>query len=231
MSGFWFTPISGGSLPKNILCDRIQNMKKTSRKALFWLLAVLFFLTTPLAILYSQGYRFDRKGMIFVHSGAITVKALPQSVEIFLDGKLQPTKNIDIINSSMTAGGLRPGNYRLKIAAEGYSEWGKNVEVHSGLSTEFWNVVLVPGNLQMKEMASQNVQKFFPSPFGKKTAYVEKAEQGISLRVTDFRKNETSQILSLDNAVFSKNKFDNLEWNFEEELLLVPVFRNNQNDF
>ena len=159
------------------------------------------------------------------------MKALPQSVEIFLDGKLQPTKNIDIINSSMTAGGLRPGNYRLKIAAEGYSEWGKNVEVHSGLSTEFWNVVLVPGNLQMKEMASQNVQKFFPSPFGKKTAYVEKAEQGISLRVTDFRKNETSQILSLDNAVFSKNKFDNLEWNFEEELLLVPVFRNNQNDF
>ncbi|MDD5489969.1 MAG: hypothetical protein PHP25_04805 [Candidatus Moranbacteria bacterium] len=187
--------------------------------------------TTPVAILFSQGYRFDQKKMIFVHSGAITLKSLPASVNIYLDGKPQSGKNLDIINSSMTVGGLRPGNYHIAASLDGYSNWEKNVEVHSGLSTEFWNVVLAPQNPQVSELASQNVDRFFPSPFGKKTAYLENLEKGISLWVTDFKKNETHQVFSGDDALFSKDKLDNLEWNFKEDLMLVPVVRGNQKDY
>ena len=87
-------------------------MKKHIRRILFWLLFLLFLVTTPIAMLYSQGYRFDQKRMIFVHSGSITLKSLPTSVNVFVDGKPQSTNNLDIINNSVTVGGLRPGNYQ-----------------------------------------------------------------------------------------------------------------------
>lgn len=206
-------------------------MRKLLRRILFWLLVLLFLVTAPVAVLYSQGYRFDQKKMIFVHSGAITLKSLPASVNIFLDGKPQPAKSLDIINNSVTVGGLRPGSYHIQASLNGYSGWGKNVEVHSGFSTEFWNVVLTPQNPEVNELESRNAARFFPSPFGKKTAYFEDLGKGISLWVTDFKKNETHLAYSESDVFFLKDKFDNLEWNFKEDLMLAPVIRNNQKDY
>jgi len=206
-------------------------MKKTLRRILFWLLVLLFFATTPIAILFSQGYRFDPEKMIFVHSGAVTLKTLPASVSVFLDGKPQSGKNLDIINSSMTIGGLRPGNYRITASLNGYENWEKNVDVHSGLSTEFWNVVLVPQNPAAEEIDSSGVFRFFPSPFGKKIASIENTEQEISLWATDFKNNQSALIHSERDAFFSREKVDNLEWNFKEDFLLAPVIRNNRKDY
>ncbi len=206
-------------------------MRKHLRRILFWLLVLLFLATAPVVILYSQGYRFDQKKMIFVHSGAITLKSLPSSVNIYLDGKPQSAKNLDIINSSVTVGGLRPGNYHIEASLDGYSSWGKNVEVHSGLSTEFWNVVLAPKNPEVKELESRNAVKFFLSPFGKKTAFAEDIENGIRLWVTDFKKNETRLIFSDKKTLISREKLDNLEWNFKEDLMLAPVLRDEKKDY
>ncbi len=206
-------------------------MSKTFRRILFWFLFLFFLITTTIIILFSQGYRFDQRRMIFVHSGAITIKSLPTSVNISLNGKPQSGKNLDIINNSITIGGLRPGSYHIQASLPGYSSWEKNVEVHSGISTEFWNVVLVPQNLKISELPSHKVERFFPSPFGKKVAYSEELEKGISLWVIDFKKNENQLIFSGSDATFSKNKLDNLEWNSKEELILAPVIRNNQSDY
>jgi len=206
-------------------------MSKNIRRILFWLLFLLFLTTAPVAILYSQGYRFDQSKMIFVHSGAITVKSVPASVNIYLNGKLQPAKALDVINSSMTVGGLRPGSYHIKASLEGYSEWEKSVEVHSGLSTEFWNVVLAPNNPTPQEIESRSTARFFPSPFGKKIAFLEDLEGSLSLWITDFKKNKTNLAHSEDNVSFSKDRLDNVEWNFKEEMMLVPVTKNNRRDY
>ena len=127
------------------------------RKLFFWLAFVLFLATAPLAILYSQGYRFDQYKRIFIHSGSVTVKSVPASVNIYLDGELQPSGSLDIINNSLTVNGLRPGNYNLRLTAEGYNDWEKNIEVHSGVSTEFWNVFLVPQNADPQVLKTQSV--------------------------------------------------------------------------
>ncbi len=206
-------------------------MKKALRQILFWFLAILFLATAPIAIFYSQGYRFDWKKMIFVHSGAVTLKSLPSSVNIFLDGKLQTSQTLDIINNSATIGGLRPGNYHIQASLDGYSNWEKNVEVHSGISTEFWNVVLVPQNPEIKELKSENVAKFFPSSSGKKIAWVANSEKGMFLSATDFKKNESISIYSSTDAVFLEENFENIEWNYKEDLVLVPVIRNGQKDY
>jgi len=73
--------------------------------------------------------------------------------------------------------------------------------------------------------------RFFPSPFGKKIAYFEDLEDKLSLWVTDFKTNQTELISSQDNASASKDRLENLEWNFKEDLMLLPVVRNNQKDY
>lgn len=206
-------------------------MRRSFRRILFWLLFCLFILTAPIAVLYSQGYRFDHERLIFIHSGAITVKSVPSNVSLYLNGKLQNASNLDIINSSMTLSGLRPGSYALKVTSDGYRDWEKSVEVHSGLSSEFWNVVLAPNSLDIKEVESSNVQRFFPSPFGKNIAYFEKMTQEIALWVTEVEQNESQRIFSQKNVVYTSDEKENLEWNSKEDMILAPVIRENQKDY
>ena len=206
-------------------------MTKTYRRIIFWSFFFLFLITAPLAILYSQGYRFDQGRGIFVHSGSITVKPVPSGVNIFLDGKLQAGNSLDIINNSITLNGLRPGNYNLRVSADGYWDWEKNLEVHSGLSTEFWNIVLSPKEPSLVEISSAGLEKYFPSPFGKKIAYFRKNNGNLEISVTDIKTNETKLVFSGAGLEFSKDEYDNLEWNYKENFMVDPVVKDGQKDY
>ncbi|MDI6777825.1 MAG: PEGA domain-containing protein [Patescibacteria group bacterium] len=206
-------------------------MNKIYRKIFFWLVFVLFLVSTPLVIMHSKGYRFDQKRGIFVYSGSITLKTIPGDVKVFINNQEQASKSLDIINNSITLNGIKPGTYQIRVEAEGYQGWEKQIEVHSGLSTEFWSVVLVPRDPKMSAVESQNVFRFFPSPFGKKIAFVRKSEKEISLLATDFKKNEVREIFFANNISFSENKLENLEWNYKEDLVLSPVTRNLKSDY
>lgn len=206
-------------------------MKKAYRKALFWIFFVLFVFTTPLVVLYSQGYRFDAYKKIFVHSGSITVKSTPSGINVFIDGKQQKTGSLDIINNSITVNGLRPGNYNLRLTADGYNSWEKNIEVHSGVSTEFWNVFLVPQNISPDEIKTQSVKRYFASPSSNKLVYVSEYGKGSDIRLYDLGKDENIQLFSDENIPFSDDELENAEWNNKEKLILNPVFRNGKKDF
>ncbi|MFA5925489.1 MAG: PEGA domain-containing protein [Parcubacteria group bacterium] len=206
-------------------------MKKIHRRLIFWLFFVLFAVSTPIAVLYSQGYRFDQYRQIFIHSGSITVKSIPASANVYLNGKLQTGSSLDIINNSFTLNGLRPGSYSLQVSADGYQEWVKQVEVHSGISSEFWNVFLAPQKLSPNELSATKVERFFPSPFGKYVAFVNNDQNKFHLWSYDVENNESTAIYEGDELEFSKNKSENLEWNFKERLLLSPVSRNDRKDY
>jgi len=206
-------------------------MQKIYRKIFFWGIFILFLISTPLVIMHSKGYRFDQKRGIFVYSGSVTLKTIPSSVRIFINNEEQPSRSLDIINNSITLNGLKPGTYKIRVTADGYLDWEKQVEVHSGLSSEFWNVVLMPQNPQLKGIESHKTARLFPSPFGKKIAYFEDLENNIFLWVTDFKENKTQLIFSKDNVSASRDRLENLEWNFKEDLMLIPVTRNNQKDY
>ena len=206
-------------------------MAKFYRRMFFWIFFLLFFITTPLAIYYSQGYRFDRLKKIFIHSGSITIKSIPSSVNIYLNGELQSPRALDIINNSITLNGLRPGLYNLRVTADGYENWEKNIEVHSGVSTEFWNVFLPPLNPAIQQLAATNLQKYFLSPFGKKIAYVKKNGDQLEIWSLDVKNNGSDIIFSRAGLDFPDNPLENTEWNFKEKLLVSPVTINGQKDF
>jgi hypothetical protein len=201
------------------------------RKLFFWIFVLLFLTTTPAAILYSQGFRFDQYKRIFIHSGSITVKSTPSSANIYLNGKLQSSSAFNIINNSTTINGLRPGSYNLKVSADGYGTWEKNVDVHSGVSTEFWNIVLAPQKLSPKELSADGVERYFPSPFGKNVAYVKKNADILEIWSIIRSSNVSALILSQKDFDFSSDALENIEWNTKETLFIVPVEHGGKSDF
>lgn len=201
------------------------------RKLFFWVFVLLFLATTPAAILYSQGYRFDQYKRIFIHSGSVTVKSTPSNVNVYLDGTLQSSGALDIINDSVTLNGLRPGNYNLKISADGYDPWEKNIDVHSGVSTEFWNVFLAPQETAPVNLAADGAEKFFPSPFGKNIAYVKKNEASLEIWSLALESNEASLVFSREGLEFPNDPLKNAEWNSREKFLIVPILDEDGTDF
>jgi hypothetical protein len=201
------------------------------RKLFFWIFVLLFLTTTPVAVLYSQGYRFDQYKKIFIHSGSITVKSTPASANIYLNGKLQSSNAFNIINNSVTINGLRPGNYDLRVSADEYGTWEKNVDVHSGVSTEFWNIVLAPKKNIPKELSADGALRYFPSPFGKNVAYVKKNADSLEIWSIVRNSNTSTLILSQKDFDFSSDALENIEWNTKETLFIVPVERGGKNDF
>jgi hypothetical protein len=201
------------------------------RKLIFWIFVILFLTTTPVAILYSQGYRFDQYRKIFIHSGSITVKSTPANANIYLNGKLQSAGALSMINNSITINGLRPGGYNLKVTIDGYGTWEKSVDVHSGVSTEFWNVFLAPQSLSSKELTAEGVERYFPSPFGKNVAYVKKNGENLEIWSLVVKSNAPTLLFSQKDFNFSADALENIEWNTKETSMIVPVTNSGKNDF
>jgi hypothetical protein len=206
-------------------------MKKIHRRMIFWLFFALFLISAPVTVFYSQGYRFDQYSQIFIHSGSITVKSTPASASVFLNGELQTGNSLDIINNSFTINGLRPGNYTVRISADGYQNWEKQVEVHSGISAEYWSIFLASNNPSVKELPANMVKRFFLSPFGKYIALVNSDQDKLKISSYDIKNNETLIAYEGENLEFSNNKSENLEWNFKERLMLAPLLRNGKEDY
>ncbi len=206
-------------------------MSKIYRRFLFWGFLLLFLIAAPTAILYSYGYRFDRYRGIFVHSGSVTVKSTPTQVDIFLNGKIQKKKNLNIINNSLTINGLRPGTYSLRLSADGRWDWEKTIAVHSGISTEFWNVFLAQKNPKVEKLETGRVERYFLSPFGKKVVFTQVTDNQFELWTVDIEEGKPAQIFSGDNLIFPEDDLENIEWNFEEELIIVPLIKDGRKDY
>lgn len=117
-------------------------MTKRARTALFFTVAVLFFLTTPAAVLYSQGYRFDWEAKRVVQVGAFYFKAAPPRADISVDGAVS-TKT-DLFFGTLLTKGLIPKQYKVRIAKEGFHPWEKTLEVWTKQVTEAKNITLFP---------------------------------------------------------------------------------------
>ena len=139
----------------------------------------------PSLVLYSMGYRLDLKKGIFVYSGSIVLKTTPSSVNIFLDGKEVSQAVIDLINRSLNINGLVPKKYTLEVKLPGYQTWKKEVEVHSGIASEYWNIVLIPNELQEDILYNGNIVKYAFNPNKNKLAYFVRQGEFLSLFIRE----------------------------------------------
>lgn len=159
-------------------------MTKKIRKILILILLVLFFLITPLVVLYSQGYRFDLEKRKFVLTGAFFFKVEPKNAEVWISDKLK--KETSILFGSILIENLLPKSYQVQIKKPGYHPWKKNLEIKEKLVTEAKNIVLVPENLKFSTFL-ENIKDFRFSANGKEIIYKKNNEKEWILKISNPR--------------------------------------------
>ena len=90
------------------------------QKRIAWISTMLiFFVLTPLLILYGQGYNFNLAKQKIEQTGIVYIKTYPRSVEIYLNDQLLSNSTPYRIKR------LPAGEYQIQIKKSGFYTWQK----------------------------------------------------------------------------------------------------------
>ncbi|MEI6587452.1 MAG: hypothetical protein WCO05_00715 [Candidatus Moraniibacteriota bacterium] len=203
-------------------------MERFKRTLFFWSLVLIFFIITPIIVLEARGYRFDWNRGIFVYSGTISFKANPQNITTTLNGNTNETATPNRINNSFNLSGLLPADYEIEISAKDFHSWNKKIDVHSGISSEFWNVVLTRKNYEKTIYDStREIDKFFTSPKNRFIAFTTNTKNAFSVKELDLNSKLIVNDYTLTGwKLLAEDKKENIEWSPDENYLSVPVEKN-----
>lgn len=132
-------------------------MTRKTRRILFLVLFVLFFLIAPSVVLYSQGWRLDLETKRIVKIGGFYFKVLPTRATVYISGKEKA--KTDFFFGSAFIGGLMPKEYEIEIKKEGYLAWKKLLKVEEEKTTSAKNVLLFPQEPHF-EILAKEIQDF-----------------------------------------------------------------------
>ncbi len=116
-------------------------MKIKYRVIILLILAIIFFIASPVLILWAVGYRWNPKKNFIEKTGLLYVKTEPSGAVVYLNDKERKERTPARIKF------LLPDNYNLKISKENYIPYEKTVAVRSGLATFEDTVILFKQNL------------------------------------------------------------------------------------
>jgi len=136
-------------------------MNRKTRTLLFIVLVILFLILTPTLILYSQGWRIDFITWSITKTGALYIKAVPNSAEVYVEGKL--TSKTNFIFGTTLLENMLPGTYHISVQKQGHSTWEKTLQTTPHEVTETKNIILFPESVSFKSIAGK-VQDFWSSP-------------------------------------------------------------------
>ncbi|EKD46573.1 MAG: hypothetical protein ACD_67C00168G0002 [uncultured bacterium] len=208
-----------------------MNESQITKKLFFWTLVALFWLTATVIIGYAFGYRFNFQNGVFVYAGSITLKTTPQQVNVYVDGILMPSSSFSRLNNSYHVGGIKPGSYLLEVKAPGYQSWSKKVSVHSGISTEFWNIVLTQNSYAREDYDSPGIQKFFISPRKNLAAFSQQVENDFLVKILDPGTLEMEQVFSSNEYAFTNDDKENIEWSPQAHRIIIPSIKENEKNY
>ncbi|TSD03542.1 MAG: Uncharacterized protein Athens071426_206 [Parcubacteria group bacterium Athens0714_26] len=134
-----------------------------TRKTIFYILIVFFFVIGSILLLYSNGWQFDFKNFKFYQSGAIEIGGQPENSLIKIK-----ENNYKINSQSRKNGilipGLFPQTYTVTIEKDGYNSWIKNLVVKPSLITKTYPLILIPKNLNNIKPFMQDIKSFWAGP-------------------------------------------------------------------
>ncbi len=196
-----------------------------TRRLFFWTLVVSYFITTTIVLLFVFGYKHDLTSKVFIHTGSISIAPHPQKdITITINGATPKSKLINFINDSYYISGLRPQNYTVTIQKDGFAPWTKDVSVHSGISTEFWNITLVRNQYEHTPYAIENIDQFFPAPKENIFAATRQLGKTLAVQIFDTEQNKTTHTFLFPETTFTKDSRKNSEWSPNSENLIIPLF-------
>ena len=135
-------------------------MTYSTRKRLFIAFTIVFFISVPLLVLYTQGYRTDFQNKKLVKTGGLDISIDTLDTTVYLDNKLKKETNFIFRNAVFR--NIIPKVYSIHIEKDGYIPWEKNVSVEEEQVTKFVNIKLFPQSLSEFTIL-KNAEKVFVS--------------------------------------------------------------------
>ena len=182
-------------------------MTKRRRTILFLLLVMVFFLSAPTVILYSQGYRIDIDQKRVTQTGAFFLKVKPNSAHVQING--ETVKKTDFLFGSILIKNFLPKIYTIEISREGYYTWQKTLEIRARQVTDAKHVILFPQNIELRETTVdiENIELEELSPDKRKIAFTKEAELWISY----IKDSEVQPFYRADEEIFLTRFSQNIE--------------------
>ncbi len=132
-------------------------MTKNARKILFYSALAIFVLLSTVILILALGYRYDFIKNKLVKTGSFRVKT-NVSTDIYMNDQL--IGGTSFLSNTLTKNFLLPRIYNVRVEKIGYFSWQKNVEVSTGVFTDFPNVVLLPKKLTEEIISSPSFNPF-----------------------------------------------------------------------
>lgn len=193
------------------------------RRIFFWTLFVSYFCITGIVLFFVFGYEHDFGQKIFVHTGTLTIKTNPKNISLKIDEKEPKSRLINVINDSYFIIGLRPKKHTLTVFADGFKPWHKEINIHSGISTEFWNIVLLRKNYERTYFTLNNIDRFFPAPDENIFASTHQLGKTLVVHVFNTKEDKSTNTFIFPQTIFTKNKYENIEWSPDNKQLIIPL--------
>lgn len=198
--------------PKTILTKKI-------RRAIFLFLVAVFFIASPILILYTAGYRYDWKNRELKQTGVLSIDVEPNNAQVYLNDILIEKKlPIYLPNRA-------PGKYRLKISYPGYLDWSKDIAIESHQTTYIKDITLFKDTMpeQILENLTKNLTSLVTSFDGKYLALVNKNNDDFEIKLYNTRNNT---LLSV--PVSNPKTEPKIEWSPFANYFLVKTSEKNQ---
>jgi len=183
---------------------------KKFRLIYFILVVLLFFIITPLTILYTAGYRYDFSNGVVKVTGGISIDIKPKASSIYIDDILIK-QEMPIRLKNVT-----PKKYTIRIdAGENYYLWEKEIEVKEKQTIYIKEINLIKKNTpQLFKTGDITKQKI--SKDGKYLSYILINNNLPEVWIYNLENNEDKIIMRLDI-----NEDFNLNWDEKNDYLII----------
>lgn len=132
----------------------MNNGDRIKRAIAFYVSVILFFVTLPILLSYSLGYRMDMGALKFYKTGIIFINSKPSGAAIYVNGKL-----FDAVTPAQIEE-LKPGTYKVQVMREGFYPWEEELVVRPNMVTKADSIILFPVMKEMNNISAQPVIDF-----------------------------------------------------------------------
>lgn len=196
-------------------------MKRVYRKTFFWTAVFLFLVAAPLLILSASGFRYDFQEKSLIQTGTLVLKTQPEGARVWINQEEQGERTPAEIEQ------LLPQRYSVRVEADDFHPWQKEVDVREAEITLKDNILLIPKKIPLSPVASKGIRTFALAPDGRHIAYSRREEgsdESVWLLHLDENQEEPLLILEQEQAEpLSASSIDGLLWSSDSRHLAVGL--------